>query len=124
MTLHVNIITPKNIISVSDRLISTPSGYIKEADDQYKHLVLITDDSRVVITFCGFAGIPKEDGTLAESTLEWLKDTLLETSHFGHRLWEDHIKDLKNEAEKRIAKLQSEYKIPLSNLQLCNFYYW
>jgi len=121
VTLHINTITPNHIISVSDRLISTPNGYIEEANDRYKHLILITDDARVAITFSGFAGMIGENGILEESTINWLKDIIIKTSHAGHRLWEDHIKDIKNEAEKRIEKLQVQSRVPLSELQLVIF---
>ena len=122
MTLHINTITPNHIISVSDRLLSTSTGYIEDANDRYKHLILITDDARVLVTFSGFAGIIGKNGALEESTIDWLTNVIMDTARDGrHKLWEDHIKDIKNDAEKRIEKLQSQYKIPLSKLQLAIF---
>lgn len=122
MTLHINTITPNHIISVSDRLLSTSTGYIQDSNDRYKHLILITDDARVIVTFSGFAGIIGKNGALEESTIDWLTNVIMNTARDGrHKLWEDHIKDIKNDAEKRIEKLQSQYKIPLSKLQLAIF---
>jgi len=48
MTIHINTITPNHVITVSDRLLSTPTGHIELGDDRYKHLILICDDARVV----------------------------------------------------------------------------
>jgi hypothetical protein len=122
MTLHINTITPNHIISVSDRLLSTPTGYIEDSTDRYKHFVLITDDARVIVTFSGFAGIIGKNGALEESTIDWLTNVIMNTAHDGHhRLWEDHIKDIKDDAEKRIGKLQYVYNIPLRQLQLAIF---
>jgi hypothetical protein len=121
MTLHVNTITPNHIISISDRLLSTPNGGFEDSDDRYKYLILMTDDARVVITFSGIAGIV-ENGTFKDSTIDWLTNVINNTAHDKrHRLWEDHIKDIKNDAEKRIEKLHTQYKIPLSKLQLAIF---
>lgn len=121
MTLHINTITPNHIISVSDRLLSTSTGYIEDSNDRYKHLILITDDARVIVTFSGFAGIIGKNGALEESTIDWLTKVIMNTAHDGHhKLWEDHIKDIKNDAEKRIEKLRAR-KISLSKLQLAIF---
>lgn len=121
MTLHINTITPNHIISVSDRLLSTSTGYIEDSNDRYKHLILITDDARVIVTFSGFAGIIGKNGALEESTIDWLTNVIMNTAHDGHhKLWEDHIKDIKNDAEKRIEKLRAR-KISLSKLQLAIF---
>jgi hypothetical protein len=121
MTLHINTITPNHIISVSDRLLSTPTGYIEDSTDRYKHFILITDDARVIVTFSGFAGII-ESGRLEESTIDWLTTVIMNTAHDGrHRLWEDHIKDIKNDVEKRIKKLHTQDGIPLSELRLAIF---
>ena len=122
MTLHINTITPNHIISVSDRLLSTSTGYIEDANDRYKHLILITDDARVLVTFSGFAGIVRKNGAHEESTIDWLTNVIMNTAHDGrHKLWEDHIKDIKNDAEKRIEKLHTQDNIPLSKLRLAIF---
>ena len=122
MTLHINTITPNHIISVSDRLLSTSTGYIEDATDRYKHFILITDDARVIVTFSGFAGIVGKNGALEKSTIDWLTNVIMNTAHDGrHKLWEDHIKDIKNDAKKRIEKLHTQDKIPLSKLQLAIF---
>ncbi len=122
MTLHINTITPNHIISVSDRFLSTSTGYIEDATDRYKHFILITDDARVIVTFSGFAGIVGKNGALEKSTIDWLTNVIMDTAHDGrHKLWEDHIKDIKNDAEKRIEKLHTQDRIPLSKLQLAIF---
>ena len=122
MTLHINTITPNHIISVSDRLLSTSTGYIEDANDRYKHLILITDDARVLVTFSGFAGIIGKNDVLEESTIDWLTNVIMNTARDGrHKLWEDHIKDIKNDAEKRIEKLHTQDNVPLSKLRLAIF---
>ena len=122
MTLHINTITPNHIISVSDRLLSTSTGYIEDSNDRYKHFILITDDARVIVTFSGFAGIVGKKGALEESTIDWLTNVIMNTAGDGrHRLWEDHIKDIRNDAEKRVEKLNLQCKISMSKLQLAIF---
>ncbi len=122
MTLHINTITPNHIISVSDRLLSTPTGYIENSDDRYKHFILITDDARVIVTFSGFAGIIGKNGVLEESTIDWLTNVIMNTAQGGHHmLWEDHIQDIKIDAEKRIERFHTQNKISLSDLLLAIF---
>jgi len=57
------------VVSVSDRLIATSVGYRELDDDRYKHLLLLTDDARVIITFAGFAGILGPDNHLKETMI-------------------------------------------------------
>lgn len=122
MTLHINTITPNHIISVSDRLLSTSTGYIEDAADRYKHFILITDDARVIVTFSGFAGIVGKNGALEDSTIDWLTNVIMNTAYDGrHKLLEDHIYDIKNSAEKRIEKLHTQNGIPSSKLRLAIF---
>ena len=79
MTLHVITRTPNHILTVSDRMISTPDSY----NDRFKHVTLQTDDAQAVISFAGFAGLIL-DGNPQETTVDWLtgvlEDTCLPTS--------------------------------------------
>lgn len=121
MTLHINTITPNHIISVSDRLLSTPKGYFDDLSDRYKHFILITDDSRMIVTFSGFAGTIGKNGVLKESTIDWLTNVILNTAKNGHHNLVDHLKDIQIDAEKRIERFHTQNNVPLSNLHLAIF---
>ena len=107
MTLHINIITPNHVINVSDRLISTPTGYKEFDNDRYKHMVLITDDAKAVISFAGFAGLSDTGGQLKESMIDWLTKVIQETSAKGHHGMAKHLDDIWSHAQEYMNKLRS-----------------
>jgi hypothetical protein len=72
MTLHITTITRKHIISVSDRLIATSSGFCELDADLYKHLILITDDAVMTIGFAGFAGLSSSPN----QTMDWFTEVI------------------------------------------------
>ena len=80
-------------------------------DDRYKHLVLICDDARVVISFAGIAGIiyPSKKGPsiLKHETIDWLTEVLRQTSKKSHRI-DDHLNDLRDQIQPHIAKLKKQ----------------
>ena len=94
MTLHINVITPNHVINVSDRLISTPTGYKEFDNDRYKHMVLITDDAKAIVSFAGFAGCFNASDQLKESMIDWLTQVIHETSVQGQHGIEKHLEDL------------------------------
>ena len=114
MTLHITTITPNHVISVSDRLVATSGGYIELDNDRYKHLILKTDDARVIVTFAGFAGIPASDGTLGKTTIDRLTRIIQNTSSKGYHLIGEHIKDIFNSVSRRINKLKKLKKCGIS----------
>jgi hypothetical protein len=108
MTLHVTTITPKHIVSVSDRLIATSSGF-KELDrDRYKHLTLLTPDARVLITFAGFAGVADSNKNIKETILDHITQTLGATSSRGKHQVLTHLLSIKENTEKYISKLHNQ----------------
>lgn len=102
MTLHITTITPKHIISVSDRLLATPTGYKEIDNDKYKHLILITDDANTVITFAGFAGL----AGAKETTIDWLTKVASNTSREGHHNIRKHLTDIRRHADDYISKFK------------------
>ena len=117
MTLHVTTITPKHIVSVSDRLIATSAGF-KELDrDRYKHLTLITPDAKVLITFAGFAGVADSKKNIKDSILDHITRTLGETSRKGQHQVIAHLLSIKKSTEKYIDKLHNQ-GIQWPNLRL------
>jgi len=117
MTLHITTITRNHIVRVSDRLIATSVGYRELDDDRYKHLLLLTDDARVIITFAGFAGILGPDEQLKETTIDWLTQVVRDTSREGYRGIEQHIAGIFNHAQDYINGLRRR-RIPLADLRL------
>jgi len=66
MTLHITTFMPNHIVSVSDRLLSVASHNnrnltVELADDQYKHIVLICDNAKTLVSFTGIAGLVRRD---------------------------------------------------------------
>ena len=117
MTLHITTITPNHVVTVSDRLIVTSAGYRELDNDRYKHLLLLTDDARVVITFAGFAGILGPDNHLKDTTIDWLTRVVQNTSREGHHGIEQHLTDIRDHAQAHIHKLR-RHGIPLTDLRL------
>lgn len=121
MTLHIRTITPNHVIYVSDRLLYTPTGYIELGDDRYKHLILICDDARVVISFAGIAGIlpPAKSGAseLKNGTIDWLTKVFQDTSKKDHRI-EAHLNDLRSQIQDHINSLRNRFKLPSSSVKL------
>lgn len=106
MTLHITTITPNHVVSVSDRLIATSAGYRELDNDRYKHLLLLTDDARVIVTFAGFAGILEPDNHLKETTIDWLTQVIQNTSREGHHGIEQHITDIWRHTQDYINRLR------------------
>lgn len=107
MTLHIVTITPNHVVSVSDRLIATSAGYRELDNDRYKHLLLITDDARVIISFAGFAGILGSDNSLKKTTIDWLTQVIEHTSREGHHTISQHLTDIREHAQDYINNLRS-----------------
>ena len=128
MTLHIRTITPNHVITVSDRLLYTPAGYIELGDDRYKHLVLICDDARVAVSFAGIAGIPKPNNNgnldLHEGTINWLTEVIQKTSKNAHGI-NQHINEIRNQVQDRIVFLMGKYHLPWSvaklAIQICGW---
>ena len=117
MTLHITTITPNHVVSVSDRLIATSAGYRELDNDRYKHLLLVTDDAKVVISFAGFAGILGSDNNLKETTIDWLTQEIQHTSGEGHHRINEHLTDIRDHAQDYINSLSSN-RIPPTDLRL------
>lgn len=117
MTLHIVTVTPNHVVSVSDRLIATSAGYRELDNDSYKHLLLITDDARVIISFAGFAGILGSDNNLKETTIDWLTHVIQQTSGEGHHRIDQHLTDIRDRAKDYIHSLRNS-GIPPTDLCL------
>ena len=117
MTLHITTITPNHVVIVSDRLVVTTGGYRELDNDRYKHLVLITDDARAVITYAGFAGILGQDNQLGKTTIDWLTDTICNTSHEGYHTIQKHMDDIRDHAQEYVDGLRAQ-GISLETLRL------
>ena len=105
MTLHIITITPKHIINVSDRLISTASGSKRELDnDLYKHLILITNDAVMTISFAGFAGLDYSPN----QTMDWLTEVINKTSSNGFHSIEKHLSNIAIAANKYIVQFKTQ----------------
>lgn len=121
MTLHIRTITPNHVITVSDRLIFTPTGYIELGDDRYKHLILICDDARVVTSFAGIAGIiipsKKDASELKNGTIDWITEVFQETSRKAHGI-EQHLNDLRDQVQDHIDSLRNQYNLPSDSVKL------
>lgn len=94
MTLHVITITPNHIITVCDKLVSSPSysgrDYIEVDNDTDKQFSFITDDARMTIAFAGFAG-PRNKPKL---TMEWLLSVIHNSSRSGIHTIEQHLNNI------------------------------
>ena len=119
MTLHVTAITPDHIVTASDRLLYAGGSYIRLGDDQYKHLVLSTDDAQVFISFAGFAGIIR-NGELCDSTIDWITGVIEKTSRSNKHALSDHVVAL-GQATQRIQEIHKKYKIGWDSLQQAIF---
>lgn len=117
MTLHIVTITPNHVVVVSDRLIATSAGYRELDNDRYKHLLLITDDARVIISFAGFAGILGSGNNLRETTIDWLTQVIQHTSREGRHRIDQHLTDIRDRAKDYINSLRNS-RIPPSDLRL------
>jgi len=117
MTLHIVTIMPNHIVSVSDRLIATSGGYRELDSDRYKHLLLITDDAKVVISFAGFAGILESDNNLKKTTIDWLTHVIEHSSREGHHRINQHLTDIRDHAKDHINSLRNS-RIPPTDLRL------
>jgi hypothetical protein len=121
MTIHILTITPNHVITVSDRLIYTPSGYIELGDDRYKHLILICDNARVVTSFAGIAGIvfPSRKGKsiVKHETIDWITKVFQETSNKSHRI-DDHLNDLRDQIQPHIDSLKQKYNLQSDTVKL------
>jgi len=117
MTLHIATIMPNHVIVVSDRLIATLAGYRELDNDSYKHLLLVTDDAKVIISFAGFAGILGSDNNLKETTIDWLIQVIQRTSGEGYHRINEHLTDIRDYAQGYINSL-SNNRIPPTDLHL------
>ena len=108
---------PDHVVTVSDRLIITSGGYRELDDDKYKHLILLTDDARLVISFAGFAGILGRGNLLKETMLDWLTKVIQNTSKNGHHNINQHLNDIRDHANDYIDKLK-KHRIPSTHLPL------
>jgi hypothetical protein len=121
MTIHILTITPNHVITVSDRLIYTPSGYIELGDDRYKHLILICDNARVVTSFAGIACIvfPSRKGKsfVKHETIDWITKVFQETSKKAHGI-DDHLNDLRDQIQPHIDSLKQKYNLQSDKLKL------
>lgn len=117
MTLHITTITPYHIITVSDRLIATASeskiGYRDLDNDLYKHLILITDDARMTISFAGFAGLKSSPN----QTIEWLTEVISNTSRDGFHTIEKHLSNIAIAANDYIVQYKKK-RVPAAALRL------
>ena len=121
MTMHILTITPNHVITVSDRLLYTPSGYIELGDDRYKHLILICDNARVVTSFVGIAGIVfpsrKGESIVKHETIEWITEVFQETSKKAHGI-DDHLNDLRGQVQPHIDNLKRKYNLQYDTVKL------
>lgn len=117
MTLHILTITPNHVICVSDRLISTSTGYTELDNDKYKHLLLTTNDARVSISFAGFAGILGKNSELNETTIDWLTQVIQNTSKAGYHDINKHLIDIRDCIQNHIDRL-AKLRIPSKDLRL------
>lgn len=104
MTLHITTITPKHIISVSDRLIATSAGFRELDADLYKHIILITDDSIMTICFAGFAGLVSSPN----QTMDWITEVINNTSRDGFHTIEKHLSNIAITANDYIAQFKKQ----------------
>lgn len=102
MTLHITTITPNHIITVSDRLIAPSPGYCELDDDLYKHLILITDDASMTISFAGFAGLISSPN----QTVNWLTEVVNKTSSSGCHAIEKHLANIECAANDYISQFK------------------
>ena len=109
MTLHILVITPNHVVSVSDRLVTVSDGSV---DEMYKHFTLVTDDARVIFSIVGFAGIKGQ-----ETTIDWLLHEILTTCRNGYHGIEQHLQDVRKHAQGYINRFRAR-GIPWENLQL------
>lgn len=123
MTLHVVTITPNQIVSVSDRLLSTTLtsknntvSYLKLDDDRYKHFVLQTDDGRCIISFTGFAGIIVNRNKIYEATIDWLTNIVMESQQLGYHIMDEHLNAIRTKVNQHTDKLKKQY--PQSDFRL------
>lgn len=116
MTLHIATITPKHIVCVSDRLLSSSHGFLELANDRYKHLVLMADDGSAIISFAGFAGTINSEGDLENATIDWLTQICSETSSNGKHSIDEHLNDIKKNANGFINKFQKNLDLRLAIL--------
>jgi len=121
MTLHIRTITPNHVVYVSDRLIYTPTGYIELADDRYKHVILITDDARVVTSFTGIAGVvfPSKEAAseLVNGTLDWITEVFRKTAKKHHGI-DQHLNDLRDQVQGHIDFLRNKYCLGSDSVKL------
>lgn len=119
--MHILTITPNHVITVSDRLLYTPSGFIELGDDRYKHLIPICDNARVVTSFAGIAGIVlpsvKGESIVKHETIAWITEVFQETSKNAHGI-DDHLNDLRDKVQQHIDNLKSKYSLQSDTVKL------
>jgi len=117
MTLHVTTFTPSHVVSVCDRLLSVQGKCVELADDRYKHFVLICDNARVAVSFCGIAGSVDRNNRLVDDTLDWLTNVASATAHSRHDI-DSHLNDFRDQLQPRINYLKSKYHLASEKLKL------
>jgi len=98
MTLHIVVTTRTDIVVACDRMLSISDGHVQLQGPRYKHVVLETDDARTLISFAGFAGQLRENGTLEETTADWLTKVLEAGMKKGFVSINDHVTRIRDEA--------------------------
>jgi hypothetical protein len=114
MTLNVITISPRYVVSVSDRRMLTPNGYQDIDDNRYKHTVLLTDDGVAVIAFAGFAGTFRRGGRLPHTTADWIAQTIEKTALNSGYTIEEHMNALRDGAGDYVHEACTQLQASLS----------